>query len=475
MLCDLIYMKDPSLPLQIFKLIMMINPGFHFSCILGEISVKAGYSFDMTQNIYVQGPGFFWKDFFKSDSESLFGSDYSKPSPFGSTCLIYLDFVIYLVLLWLVDNLVSTNRGFARNPFYFLRNLCGKKSQTGARPIIRTNNEQERPIVNGDENNVMVDEKIERLGSEVHSQELLMDDYNLSSTQKGGIVLHAVSKTYKPICSCSCKKSAAYYALKRVDLEISRGELFALLGPNGAGKTTMIGILSGVLSPTQGKLWSWGLSGNEESSKIRTFTNVCPQFDILWAELTIFDHIKMISKIKGLITNDYKDYASKLLRKVNLESNLNTKIQNLSGGMRRRVSIALSTIGNPNIIIFDEPTTGLDPENRRLIWKFINNLKTNERSIMLTTHLLEEAEILSDRIGILSKGKLLQVGTSAELKRNMGKGYKVTILVSNKYHERIEDIKKIVSDMIPNSVLYASSGGNLLFQIPFEAEEKIPD
>jgi ABC-2 type transport system ATP-binding protein len=86
--------------------------------------------------------------------------------------------------------------------------------------------------------------------------------------------------------------------------------------------------------------------------------------------------------------------------------------------MRRRVSIVLCTIGDPKILIFDEPTTGLDPENRRLVWKFINSLKTRERSILLTTHLLEEAEILSDRIGILSRGQLVEVGTAAELKRN---------------------------------------------------------
>ena len=189
----------------------------------------------------------------------------------------------------------------------------------------------------------------------------------------------------------------------------------------------MINILSGILGPTSGSYYSWGYSCKKYSSKIRTFTNVCPQFDILWPELTVYDHVKLVAKIKGIQTKNINKFAKELLSRVNLVSSLNTKIFYLSGGMRRRVSIALCTIGNPKIIIFDEPTTGLDPENRRLIWKFIKSLRNENRTILLTTHILEEAELLSDRIGILNKGELLVAGTVAELKRTLGKGFKISI------------------------------------------------
>jgi len=295
-----------------------------------------------------------------------------------------------------------------------------------------------------------------------------MGDYLAETTSNGGIILNKVSKAYMGGC-CGSKK---FLALNYVDLEIARGEIFGLLGPNGAGKTTMIQILSGVLEPTMGSLWSWGVNREDDPTAIRNFTNVCPQFDILWAELTVRDHVKLIAWIKGIQDTDIDEFAMNLLRNVNLEKSIDTTIMNMSGGMRRRVSIALCTIGNPNIIIFDEPTTGLDPENRRLIWKFMNSLKTTERSIMLTTHILEEAEILSDRIGILSRGQLVKVGTSAELKSSMGQGYKITVLVNNKDIERnIAVVKRRVDEIVPGSKLYAESGCNLLFQLPSSENE----
>lgn len=121
------------------------------------------------------------------------------------------------------------------------------------------------------------------------------------------------------------------------------------------------------------------MDGKYQSRDIRKVTNVCPQFDILWAELTIYDHIKMICDIKGLRGMKKRDFAYGLMKQVNLEESLDEKISQLSGGMRRRVSIALATVGNPKIIIFDEPTTGLDPANRRDIWSFMLSLKQPNR------------------------------------------------------------------------------------------------
>ena len=154
----------------------------------------------------------------------------------------------------------------------------------------------------------------------------------------------------------------------------------------------MIGLISGILEPTRGTFFSNGLNAANDRETIRGFTNVCPQFDILWDELTVEDHIFMVGKIKGVSNSELKRLAEVILKIVNLPHVLKDKISSLSGGMKRRISIALATIGNPSILIFDEPTTGLDPENRRIIWKFINKLKESNRTILLTTHLLEEVE-----------------------------------------------------------------------------------
>jgi ABC-2 type transport system ATP-binding protein len=148
---------------------------------------------------------------------------------------------------------------------------------------------------------------------------------------------------------CRRKGVDSDWALRNVDLNVRQGELFGLLGPNGAGKTTMIGLLSGILDPTSGDFFSSGLDGKYESGEIRKITNVCPQFDILWAELTIYDHIKMICEIKGLKKMKYREFAIELMNSVNLVESLDERISSLSGGMRRRVSIALATIGDPKV------------------------------------------------------------------------------------------------------------------------------
>lgn len=141
--------------------------------------------------------------------------------------------------------------------------------------------------------------------------------------------------------------------------------------------------------------------------------------------------------------------------------------------MRRRVSIALATIGEPKILIFDEPTTGLDPENRHDIWEFINNLKEDGRTILLTTHILEEADILSDKICIMSYGEVKAQGTSSELKRSYGSGYKITIILKELDDEVVLNMKEFVSQSIPSSELIDSSGGALLFVVPLQDTDKV--
>jgi ABC-type lipoprotein export system ATPase subunit len=266
--------------------------------------------------------------------------------------ILYALCIFYLLVLWLCDNMIGSNRGFFRNPFYFIVNCCKKRSK--AKPRIRIPNEKQSEITNGSQK--APPQKLDRYSFELsgkfkqsrfdngedYSRDLLMDDYLAENTSKGGIILNKVSKCYTGTCSCTGKK---FWALNYVDLDIARGEIFGLLGPNGAGKTTMIQILSGVLEPTKGSLWSWGVNREDDPSRIRNFTNVCPQFDILWAELTVRDHVKLIAWIKGIQDTDIDQFAETLLRNVNLENSLDTKIMFLSGGMRRRVSIALCTIG----------------------------------------------------------------------------------------------------------------------------------
>lgn len=212
---------------------------------------------------------------------------------------------------------------------------------------------------------------------------------------------------------------------------------------------------------------SWGLSGDRFSHFFTEFTSVCPQFDILWENLSIFDHIKLVCGIKGFKPQNLNEFAMELLEKIGLDGCLHKKISELSGGMRRRVSIVLATIGDPKLIIFDEPTSGLDPENRNTIWKLIISIKRPGRSILLTTHILEEADMLSDRICIMSAGEVRVTGTSSELKRAHGSGYKITAYrASNSTQESILEYCQHISTCIPSSKQLTSTGLNVVHRVP---------
>ena len=154
---------------------------------------------------------------------------------------------------------------------------------------------------------------------------------------------------------------------------------------------------------------------------------VVPQFDILWEELTAGEHMRMFCKIKGIPNNEVDTVTNKLLTNVGLIDVINARAGSFSGGMKRRLTVAMSVIGDPKIIFMDEPTTGMDPVSRRDVWSLIQNLKKN-KVIILTTHSMEEADILSDRIGIISEGRLKCVGTPLFLKNTFGNGYRVNIV-----------------------------------------------
>lgn len=375
MFLELIYTEDKPWGIVVLFCFMYINPSFHFANVIVNIIFKAGNHFRTQTMMWEKGETYYWSDFTAKQKGSLFGRAYDKPSPFESISAIGYCTAGFLVMVWFFDNMVASNRGFSRNPItvcvkglFNLVFFCCKKEEATLAKESETN---ANPL----------DDKSEQIWRNIVT---VKDEKSLS-----GIVMKNMSKSYKWACSRG-KDSRNDWALKQVDLEIRRGELLGLLGPNGAGKTTMIGIISGILEQTNGDFFSNGLNSNSHREDIRKFTNVCPQFDILWGELTVKHHIEMVCKIKGVTSKDIPSLAKTILSIVNLSHTMNDRISSLSGGMKRRISIALATIGNPTILIFDEPTTGLDPENRRIIWRFINKLKESNRTILLTTHLLEE-------------------------------------------------------------------------------------
>jgi ABC-2 type transport system ATP-binding protein len=203
--------------------------------------------------------------------------------------------------------------------------------------------------------------------------------------------------------------------LKGVDLEVGRGEIFALLGSNGAGKTTMVNILSTLLKPDGGSASVCGFDTQRQPERVREQISLTGQFAAVDGMLTGRENLVLIAELRAV--PNPTQIADSLLGQFGLNDAANKRVDTYSGGMTRRLDIAMSLVGTPAVIFLDEPTTGLDPEGRLEVWKTIKKLAEGGTTILLTTQYLEEAEQLADRIAILHDGRIIAGGTLEELKK----------------------------------------------------------
>jgi ABC-type multidrug transport system ATPase subunit len=194
----------------------------------------------------------------------------------------------------------------------------------------------------------------------------------------------------------------------------------------GAGKTTLISILTGLYEASTGHATLAGFDIKTDTAEVYKCIGICPQFDIQWEELTVGEHLYFYARLKGIAGADEKRAVDQALKNVSLTDFEDRLTKGLSGGEKRRLSIAIALLGNPSVVFLDEPTTGLDPEVRRLIWNIVNESRL-ERTIILTTHSMEEAEALCQRIGIMAKGTLRCLANPTRLKEVYGSGFKIYI------------------------------------------------
>ncbi|ORX77713.1 P-loop containing nucleoside triphosphate hydrolase protein, partial [Anaeromyces robustus] len=206
--------------------------------------------------------------------------------------------------------------------------------------------------------------------------------------------------------------------LNHINFSIKSNEIFGLIGPNGAGKTTLCKIITGYKNPSYGVVRFKDKDVNNNNVSLKNTSNnyigICPQNDILWNELNAIEHLNFFSKIKGIPSSYEKQLISKCMNNVGIKNRKKNNIKYMSGGEKRRLSLALSLLGNPKIIILDEPTTGIDPLMRNNLWKVISNLKQNKAILLVI--IIEEANVLCNRIGIIIKGSMKCIGSPLELK-----------------------------------------------------------
>lgn len=215
-------------------------------------------------------------------------------------------------------------------------------------------------------------------------------------------------------------------ANRGIDLDVRCGEVVSILGPNGAGKTTFLRQITTELRPTSGAIEIFGIDSIAHPQRAKQTMGITPQDAGVFDTLTVREHFELFARLKGVAKRDARKVASDLIDELGLTEQLSKRVGALSGGQRRRILIGLAMLGRPPLLVLDEPTTGLDPASRRAVWQVIRRAVVNGATVILSTHYMEEAERLSDRIGVIASGKLIAFGALDELFAKLDKSYRVS-------------------------------------------------
>ncbi|KAK7281814.1 hypothetical protein RIF29_10111 [Crotalaria pallida] len=393
-------------------------------------------------------------------------------------------FCLWFVLALYFDNIIPNAMGVRKSIIYFLSpgywfGKGGQKVKEGGICSCLTSAPPEEHSAPDDEDVLEEENTVkQQLAEGVVDAHVAVQIQGLSKTYPG---------TMNIGCCCKCKRTSPYTALKGLWMNFAKDQLLCLLGPNGAGKTTTISCLTGISPVTNGDALIYGHSIRSSTgmANIRKIIGVCPQFDILWDALTGQEHLHLFASIKGLSPTSIDSITEKSLAEVRLTDKTKVRAGSYSGGMKRRLSVAIALIGDPKLVILDEPTTGMDPITRRHVWDIIENAKRG-RSIVLTTHSMEEADVLSDRIGIMAKGRLRCIGTSIRLKSRFGSGFIANIsfsgnnvdhnlangdAIATTHREAVKQFFKDRLDVVPNE----ENNNFLTFVIPHDRDGILTD
>lgn len=410
-----------TLLFKVIRTVLEFYPGFNYVKIWVDLLFYAGTYFDVVEGRYLHGRGFEWSQAFAPYTKNTIRGPVTFYSIMDSFYLILRNILLYYALIIYFELTLESNQGVSKGPIHWVR--------------AKIHDFQHRRALK--QHSGLFDDETRELNSEyphksVREEERVVESVIATGGERAhdGIILNGISKTYKR----GWLFPSTNKALKSVKFSINKGEIFTILGQNGAGKTTLMNILTGFLEPSDGEAYVLGHSIPKELSTIRKITSLCPQNDIYWDTLTIEEHLRIFSIIKGFNDEDYLlSEIGRLLNLVGLLNKRSSEIRYLSGGMKRRLSIAISAIGNPKVIIFDEPTTGLDPIKKHAVLNLLKQLK-QDRILILTTHSMEEADELSDRILFLKNGEVKCLGTAFALKDEFSSGFSLCLIVKKAEH-----------------------------------------
>lgn len=418
------FLEDPHFPRE-WIIAMELYPGFSLYRGLYELSQSA-FAAD-----YRGVNGMRWRDFGDGMKEV--------------TCIMLIEWLLLLVSAFYIDQITYSSK----HPLFFFLQTPSKKKQHhySNKQISKFVVEMEKPDVCQER------EKVEQ--------------YLLESTENCAVLCNNLKKVYS-----GKDGNPQKLAVRGLSLALPQGECFGMLGPNGAGKTSFINMMTGIIKPSSGSAFVQGLDILTDMDRIYTTTGVCPQHDLLWDKLSGREHLLFYGRLKNLKGSVLTQAVEESLRSVNLfhGGNGDKQIRRYSGGMKRRLSVAISLIGNPKVVYMDEPSTGLDPASRKSLWDVVKRAK-RKGAIILTTHSMEEAEVLCDRLGIFVNGSLQCIGNPKELKGRYGGSYVLTMTTSEEHEQEVE---KLVHSFSKNAKKIYRTLGTQKFELP-KKETKIAE
>ncbi|NXK81587.1 ABCAA protein, partial [Amazona guildingii] len=363
---------------------------------------------------------------------------------FSTYIMLVFDSVLYMLLAMYFDKVLPGKYGIPDPPFFCLKPSYWVRSRRGStRELPRT---------------------------PVSPEELLSDDVEPVPSEfmgKEAIRLNNIKKAYK-------KKDKKTEALRGLSLNIYEGQITALLGHSGAGKTTLLNVLSGLTFPSEGSvtIYNYKLSEIGDREEIRELIGVCPQFSVQFGALTVKENLKTFAEIKGIRSKEVEQEVQTIMELLDIRSIQDTQAEKLSGGQKRKLSIGIAMLGNPQVLLLDEPTAGLDPLSRHKVWSLLKEHRAG-RVILFSTQFMDEADILADRKAFISHGRLKCVGSSLFLKKKWGICYHLRIHVSESYD--LKNVTSLVKRYIPNVIFSGHSQYELRYKLPLENMNKFPD
>ncbi|XP_048020053.1 retinal-specific phospholipid-transporting ATPase ABCA4 isoform X1 [Megalobrama amblycephala] len=421
--------------------------------------VAFGFGTEYLSRYEEQGLGLQWDNIGTSPLE---GDEYSF---FTSIRMMLLDAVLYAVLAWYLDNVFPGQYGIGR-PFYFplqpsywlkLTPSPSQNPEPGPEKPLVNNLEKQEDVEHGglspehrecngsrSSKNCKHKEKRERMEKERERDEQLKMHEEIQQEEIQPV--HNGNPFFEPepeglLIGVSVQDLVKVYsrnsrpAVDYLSMNFYEDQITSFLGHNGAGKTTTLSILTGLFPPTSGTAYVYGRDIRTEMDAIRQSLGMCPQYNILFNHLTVEEHILFYSLMKGRERKEAEQEVEDMLEDLGLPHKRDEEAQNLSGGMQRKLSVAMAFVGGSKVVILDEPTSGVDPYSRRSIWDLLLKYRTG-RTVILSTHHMDEADLLSDRVAIISKGKLHCSGSPLFLKNCFGVGFYLTLV------RRIKDQRK---------------------------------